>query len=155
MNKLRPAEDYHSLSDGYNNGENKTIVPYEVILFNNGIICKKSPHPVVADHMKICRMERSIISHDNWPIGFNFITFHYIGADHEKRLDFIENIFTWKNNEKPEITYEACSDLKMKDGACPRFSTKEKAFKHCMKLMIKEFNILSATANDTNRCIKK
>lgn len=152
MNKLKPAEYYHSLSDGYNNGNPTTIIPYEVTLFNNGIICKKSPHPVVADHMKICSINRmGNISHDDWPIGFNFITFHYIGADHEERVDFIETVNLFPDSQK--YMFEACSDLKIGDGECPRFRHKEQAFIHCMQLMEKEFNI--PAENNTNRCIKK
>lgn len=152
MIKLKPAEYYHSLPDGYNNGEPRTIVPYEVILFNNGIICKKSPHPVIASHALICKESRTGITHDSWPFGFNFITFHYIGADHEERVDFIETVNLFPDNQK--YMFEACSDLEIGDGECPRFRHKEQAFIHCMKLIEKEFDIKPAE-NNTNRCIKK
>lgn len=155
MNNLRPADEYHDLDKGYNNGNPTTIVPYEVMLFNNGIICKKSPHPVIASHMLVCYYSRRTISHDMWPFGFEFTTFHYVHADHEKRMDFIQNKNIYSDLGIKDITYEACSDLKMGDQGYPRFLSRQKAFKHCMKLMIKEFNILSATANNTNRCIKK
>jgi len=141
---------------GYNNGDPETIVPYEVTLYDNGIICKKSPHPVVASHMIMCKDVSSYyLGHDNYPMGFNFTTFHHVDVDHERRVDFVEtdNVFVDRKNEKNRWLYEACSDLKIGDGECPRFRSSDEAYSHCMHLIKKEFNVKPAENN--NRCIKK
>jgi hypothetical protein len=146
-----------------NDGSPRSIVPYEVILFNNGIICKKYPHPVIASHMMICKTDRIPfgLKHESWPFGFNFVAFYYINNkdDPDRRVDFIETMnilheIDPKTYPKP-YTYEACSELKMGDQCYPRFSDKEDAFNHCMKLMIKEFNIMEHEQQRQNRCIKK
>gem|GEM_PF-2935758 len=142
-----------------NDGSPRSIVPYEVILFNNGIICKKYPHPVIASHMLICKSDRIPfgLNHDSWPFGFNFVAFYY-KDNFNKRVDFIEtmNISHQINPEKyPEpYQYEACSDLKIGDQCYPKFNDKEQAFNHCMKLMILEFNITEHEQQNKNKCIK-
>lgn len=143
------SSGYHN--DHYNNGHPYTIVPYEEILFEDGTICKKCPHPSAVGMMDECNEMR--MKHDMWPTGFNFILFSHVDHDPDERVDFMEtiNIAHMINTEHPQYLYEACSDLKMRDGAFPRFNDKNEAFEHCINLVRKEFNVKPSD----KKCIKR